>query len=51
MMHISPMRETPRQRAARILDAIAGVLILMAVGVIAGITGGALVLVMRGLMP
>lgn len=51
MMHISPMRETPRQRAARILDTIAGVLILMGIGVVAGITGGALVLLMRAIAP
>jgi len=50
-MLIRRMRETGRQRAARLLDAIAGVLILAGVGVIAGLSGGTLVLMMRGLLP
>lgn len=50
MMHISPARETARQRLTRIADATTGVLILVAIGVISGVSGALMVLLVRGAM-
>lgn len=43
MMQISPMRETRRQRAERLADTATGVLILAAIGLVAGVAGGLVV--------
>jgi hypothetical protein len=48
MMHISPMRETARQRAARVFDAAIGAGILLLTAVFGGATGAAIVLWLRG---